>query len=120
MLTVDCAFSYLFYDLPDAEPVLRGVAGCAMGERFVVVTWNGDVYPCSHLHEKEFKMGNVLEQRFQDIWETELPLGTHFRGTSAHRRALRALHEAAVLWRLPRHRVAHYRQPAGSRCRLSL
>ena len=32
-LTVDCAFSYLFYNLPDEELVMRGVEGCAMGER---------------------------------------------------------------------------------------
>ena len=70
LLTVDCAFSYLFYNLPDAELALRGVAGCAMKERFVVVAWNGDVYPCSHMHGKEFKMGNVMEQRFRAIWET--------------------------------------------------
>jgi radical SAM protein with 4Fe4S-binding SPASM domain len=70
MLTVDCAFSYLFHKLPDAELVRRGVAGCAMGERFVVVAWNGDVYPCSHVRGGEYKMGNVREQRFQAIWET--------------------------------------------------
>ena len=68
MLTVDCAFSYLFHKLPYAELVRRGVAGCAMGERFVVVAWNGDVYPCSHVRESEYKMGNVKEQRFQAIW----------------------------------------------------
>lgn len=70
MLTVDCAFSYLFYNLPDAELLLRGVEGCAMGERFVVVAWNGDVYPCSHIRGSEYKIGNVAEQRFQLIWET--------------------------------------------------
>jgi radical SAM protein with 4Fe4S-binding SPASM domain len=69
MLTLDCAFSYLFYNLPDAELLLRGVAGCAMGERFVVVAWNGDVYTCSHLHGKDFKIGNVVEQQFHDIWK---------------------------------------------------
>ncbi|MBI2938400.1 MAG: radical SAM protein [Thaumarchaeota archaeon] len=70
LLTVDCAFSYLLCNLSDAELALRGVAGCAMRERFVVVAWNGDVYPCSHLHGKEFKMGNVMEQQFRTIWET--------------------------------------------------
>jgi radical SAM protein with 4Fe4S-binding SPASM domain len=70
LLTVDCAFSYLFYGLPAAELALRGVEGCAMGERFVVVAWNGDVYPCSHLRGTEYKIGNVKEQRFRDICET--------------------------------------------------
>ncbi len=70
LLTVDCAFSYLFYGLSAAELALRGVEGCAMGERFVVVAWNGDVYPCSHLRGTEYKIGNVMEQRFRDICET--------------------------------------------------
>ena len=68
-LTVDCAFSYLFYDLPDLELVRRGVAGCAIGERFVVVSHDGDVYPCSHLSGTEYKMGNVMVQPFRTIWE---------------------------------------------------
>jgi radical SAM protein with 4Fe4S-binding SPASM domain len=70
MLTVDCAFSYLFHGLSDEELIRRGVAGCAMGERFVVVAWNGDVYPCSHVRGQEYKMGNVKEKRFQAICET--------------------------------------------------
>lgn len=69
-LTVDCAFSYLFYDLPKTELLARGVAGCAMGERFVTILWNGDVYPCSHLHGEEFKAGNITKQPFRVIWET--------------------------------------------------
>jgi hypothetical protein len=44
-LTVDCAFSFLFYAEPSHKPRPEGMAGCAMGERFVTVKWNGDVYP---------------------------------------------------------------------------
>jgi pyrroloquinoline quinone biosynthesis protein E len=69
LLTVDCAFSYLFYNLPDTKLTWRGVEGCAPAKRFIVVAWNGDVYPCSHLHGKQFKIGNVMEQGFGDIWE---------------------------------------------------
>jgi radical SAM protein with 4Fe4S-binding SPASM domain len=68
-LTVDCAFSYLFYDLTETELTERGVAGCAMGERFVVIAWNGDVYPCSHLQSEEFKAGNITENPFHLIWD---------------------------------------------------
>jgi pyrroloquinoline quinone biosynthesis protein E len=68
-LTVDCAFSYLFQDMSEAELLSRGVAGCSMGERFVVIAWNGDVYPCSHLYGKEFVAGNITTQSFRDIWE---------------------------------------------------
>jgi radical SAM protein with 4Fe4S-binding SPASM domain len=68
-LTVDCAFSFLFYAVPSYEPRRQGIAGCAMGERFVTVKWNGDVYPCSHLHGQEFNAGNVKHQTFREIWE---------------------------------------------------
>ncbi len=40
-----------------------------MGERFVTVKWNGDVYPCSHLHGEEFNAGNVKHRTFREVWE---------------------------------------------------
>jgi pyrroloquinoline quinone biosynthesis protein E len=68
-LTVDCAFSFLFYGWPSHKLQSHGVAGCAMGERFVTVKWNGDVYPCSHLHGEDFNAGNVKRKTFREIWE---------------------------------------------------
>lgn len=68
-LTVDCAFSFLFQGEPARELQARGVAGCAMGERFATVKWNGDVLPCSHLGEEQFKAGNVMTDTFRDLWE---------------------------------------------------
>jgi len=71
-LTVDCAFSFLFHGWSAGELRARGVAGCAMGERFATVKWNGDVYPCSHLHGEEFNAGNVNHKSFLEIWESSL------------------------------------------------
>ncbi len=68
-LTVDCAFFFLFHGQPALELQARGVAGCAVGERFATIKWNGDVSPCSHLHGEEFKAGNVVHESFQAIWE---------------------------------------------------
>lgn len=68
-LTVDCAFSFLFYGRSAEELKARGVAGCAMGDRFATVRWNGDVYPCSHLRGEGFKAGSVRTESFRDIWE---------------------------------------------------
>jgi pyrroloquinoline quinone biosynthesis protein E len=68
-LTVDCAFSFLFHGQPARDLQARGVAGCAMGERFATVKWNGDVFPCSHLHGERFKAGNVMSGSFRGIWE---------------------------------------------------
>lgn len=82
-LTVDCAFSYLFYDLSETELVTQGVAGCAMGERFVFIAWNGDVYPCSHLQGEAFKAGNITDQPFRVIWETS-HLFAHIRTELSH------------------------------------
>ncbi len=68
-LSIDCAFSFLFHGWPAHTLQARGVAGCALGDRFATVKWNGDVSPCSHLHGEEFTAGNVLEKSFQEIWE---------------------------------------------------
>jgi len=69
-LTVDCAFSFLFHGWPVEKLRARGVAGCAMGERFATVKWNGDVYPCSHLRGAEFNAGNVRDKSFREIWQS--------------------------------------------------
>jgi pyrroloquinoline quinone biosynthesis protein E len=69
-LTVDCAFSFLFHGWPVEKMRARGVAGCAMGERFATVKWNGDVYPCSHLRGAEFNAGNVRDKSFREIWQS--------------------------------------------------
>lgn len=68
-LCVDCALSFLFHGQPAGELQARGVAGCALGDRFATIKWNGDVYPCSHLHGEAFKAGNVLTESFREIWE---------------------------------------------------
>jgi len=67
-LAVDCAFSFLFFGRPTSELRDLRVAGCPMGDRFAVVTWNGDVLPCSHLHRMEFIAGNVRRTSFASIW----------------------------------------------------
>jgi radical SAM protein with 4Fe4S-binding SPASM domain len=67
-LAVDCAFSFLFYGRPAGELRAVGVAGCPMGDRFAVVTWEGDVYPCSHLRGEAFRAGSVRTESFCAIW----------------------------------------------------
>jgi radical SAM protein with 4Fe4S-binding SPASM domain len=68
-VTVDCAFSSLFEGRSADELRSLGVVGCPMGDRFATVKWNGDVYPCSHLHGDEFRAGSVLSESFQSIWD---------------------------------------------------
>ncbi|MGV3719738.1 MAG: radical SAM/SPASM domain-containing protein [Actinomycetota bacterium] len=68
-LAVDCALSFLFQGRPEQALHDQGVAGCAMGERFAVIAWNGDVLPCSHLHGGEFRAGSVVTDTFRQVWE---------------------------------------------------
>jgi radical SAM protein with 4Fe4S-binding SPASM domain len=74
-VTVDCAFSFLFHGRPAEELQALGMVGCPMGDRFATVKWNGDVYPCSHLHGEEFCAGSVLEESFRTIWERSAVFG---------------------------------------------
>jgi radical SAM protein with 4Fe4S-binding SPASM domain len=74
-LTVDCAFSFLFHGWSAEKLRMHSVAGCAMGERFATVKWNGDVSPCSHLHGEEFNAGNVQRQSFREIWQSGAVFG---------------------------------------------
>lgn len=69
VLSLDCAFSFLFQGKPPGALTALGVAGCALGERFATVKPNGDVYPCSHLRGKQFHAGNVMARSFRQIWE---------------------------------------------------
>lgn len=43
---------------------------CGVGKELLLVSSNGDVYPCNMFLEfKEFKAGNIREQRLEDIWK---------------------------------------------------
>jgi radical SAM protein with 4Fe4S-binding SPASM domain len=105
-LAVDCAFSFLFHGQSPRELQERGVAGCAMGERFVTVKWNGDVYPCSHLHGDQFRAGSVTVDSFQEIWQRSEVLASRRRdlfhvdghcGGCAHNAFCKGCR--AVMWR---------------------
>lgn len=44
-----------------------GICKVAWFETFI--SWNGDVYPCCHFFD--FSFGNVIEQKFLSIWNSE-------------------------------------------------
>jgi len=46
----------------------RGVKKCAMADREISISENGDVYPCQLLHAPEFCSGNIYEKRLADIY----------------------------------------------------
>lgn len=33
-----------------------------------VINWNGDVYPCCVMSGERFKLGNLIEQEFDEVW----------------------------------------------------
>jgi len=33
-----------------------------------VINWNGDTFPCCVVSGKEFKLGNLIEQSFEEVW----------------------------------------------------
>jgi len=60
-LQVDCSMDCAFYELEGDI--------CPAGANFITITVNGDVFPCGFLRENpEFKLGNIKEKRFFDIW----------------------------------------------------
>lgn len=63
--------NYPVYKVPDDEvPVLpegRCKYVCGNASYNVDVNWNGDVYPCHLLREKEFILGNFLTDSVEDI-----------------------------------------------------
>ncbi len=42
---------------------------CGTGSRLVMLNADGNVYPCPNHHLPEFKVGNIREKPFADMWE---------------------------------------------------
>jgi radical SAM protein with 4Fe4S-binding SPASM domain len=49
----------------DPEPE---VLGCGGGQRHIAVTPEGDVYPCSHLRQLAYRLGNLLRENAEELW----------------------------------------------------
>ena len=48
------------------HPILPGV--CVLPFSFMVINWNGDVYPCDVVYGEQFKLGNLLTQNIDEVW----------------------------------------------------
>lgn len=51
----------------NVTPVLK----CALGDAEVSISSSGDVYPCQLLHYNAFKIGNIKEQSFDEIYDSK-------------------------------------------------
>lgn len=73
-ITIDCALSFLMKDVSPPALAWNGIRGCSAGESFVVIMPNGDVYPCSHLADSGYFVGNVMREDFARLWNESLVL----------------------------------------------
>jgi radical SAM protein with 4Fe4S-binding SPASM domain len=53
------------------------IGGCGAGRFYMSVEPNGDLYPCVFFpHESEMKLGNLLEDDFEEVWKDNQLLNT--------------------------------------------
>ena len=59
-LTLDASLTFLLTDHPSHALYRAGVWGCSAARKFVTVTQNGDVLPCSHVRWSDVGGGDVM------------------------------------------------------------
>lgn len=57
-----------FMDLHNLINSRKKIFKCALGDAEVSISCSGDVYPCQLLHHDEFKLGNLKESSFEEIY----------------------------------------------------
>lgn len=59
-------------DLPDARDlVVSQKGGCSAGDRVADIDPRGNVYPCQFARSPSFRIGNVRERPFSELWNDE-------------------------------------------------
>ena len=62
---------YSHYNM-DTKTRKRNMKFCRKPWKQTAINWNGDVFPCEHVHtEEKDRMGNIFEQDFAEIWNGE-------------------------------------------------
>lgn len=59
-VTVDASLTFLLTDRPPWQLARAGVWGCSAARKFVTVTQDGDVLPCSHVRWSDVGDGDVM------------------------------------------------------------
>lgn len=59
-ITVDASLTFLLTDRPPWQLDRAGVRGCSAARKFVTVTQDGDVLPCSHVRWSDVGNGDVM------------------------------------------------------------
>ncbi|MDO8841548.1 radical SAM/SPASM domain-containing protein [Methanocalculus sp.] len=59
-------------DLAEAEELIASLhGGCSAGTKVANIDPRGNVYPCQFARSDELLVGNIREQPFRDIWDTD-------------------------------------------------
>ncbi|MBL7065671.1 MAG: radical SAM protein [Anaerolineae bacterium] len=59
-ITVDASLTFLLTDRPPWQLARAGVWGCSAARKFITVTQDGDVLPCSHVRWSDVGAGDVM------------------------------------------------------------
>lgn len=78
-ITLDCgSVSNLQAVATEDELKKHPIAGCPIGHHLIVISPNGDIYPCAALLDKPFYIGNILNDDMTDLWNNN-PVLKSFR-----------------------------------------
>lgn len=65
-------FFHFMIDLTQGPCIAKRLSGCGSGSEYLAITPEGDIYPCHQfVGNKDFKMGNVLEETFNRDIQSE-------------------------------------------------
>lgn len=74
-ITIDCSsVNNLCKTLTKEEENKIHSAGCPAGHTLISIAPNGDIYPCAALTNPLYKVGNLLEDDLDEIWNNNITL----------------------------------------------
>lgn len=66
-LSVDCSLAEVMRSNGLPFLLSKGIVGCSGGKSFLVVRFNGDIYPCCFLNMPQHRIGNFLNANLDNI-----------------------------------------------------
>jgi mycofactocin radical SAM maturase len=67
-----------FFSLTSENRRRKGLDMCGAAKMTCCISPNGGVYPCAFLQEEPFRVGNIRDRAFKDLWDHS-PVFHHFR-----------------------------------------
>ncbi len=66
-LSVDCSLAKIMRSSGLPFLLSKGIVGCSGGKSFLIVRFNGDIYPCCFLNMPQYRIGNFLNANLDNI-----------------------------------------------------